>query len=352
MVPGPSAATVTVITDNERQEYIRAFRVMLLARTLDEKLASLYRAGKIPGGGVYLGKGQEALSVSVGINLSKGDVFAPLIRDGAGRLAFGETVLEAVRTCLGSPLGPMRARDGNVHRGRPRDGYFPMISHLGAMISVVNGALLARRFKGVSGTVGATCIGEGGTSTGAFHEALNQAAIEQLPLVLVVANNQFAYSTPTSRQFACNDLVDRAIGYGVAGHSVDATDLEACLETLKLAIGQARAGGGPQLVVGTLLRLCGHGEHDDAPYITNALKTSALGRDCLIVAEDRIQEENCATASEILAWRAQAIQEVEEAITIAQHDPQPDPYAERWQALSTKHLIDFQSEAGPNSSMS
>jgi pyruvate dehydrogenase E1 component alpha subunit/2-oxoisovalerate dehydrogenase E1 component alpha subunit len=345
MVSGPSAATLTAVTDNERQVFIRAFRVMLLARTLDEKLASLYRAGKIPGGGVYLGKGQEALSVSVGINLKKGDVFAPLIRDGAGRLAFGETVLEAVRTCLGSPLGPMRSRDGNVHRGRPRDGYFPMISHLGAMISVVNGALLARRFKGASGTVGATCIGEGGTSTGAFHEALNQAAVEKLPLVLVVANNQYAYSTPTSSQFACEDLVDRALGYGVMGHSVDATNLEACLATLKLAIGQARAGGGPQLVVGTLLRLCGHGEHDDAAYITNALKTSALGCDCLKLAEDRIQAENFASAAEVLGWRAQAIQEVEEAIAIAQHDPQPDPYAERWQALSTKHLIDFQSEA-------
>jgi pyruvate dehydrogenase E1 component alpha subunit/2-oxoisovalerate dehydrogenase E1 component alpha subunit len=174
---------------------------------------------------------------------------------------------------------------------------------------------------------------------------LNQAAVEKLPLVLVVANNQYAYSTPTSSQFACEDLVDRALGYGVMGHSVDATNLEACLATLKLAIGQARAGGGPQLVVGTLLRLCGHGEHDDAAYITNALKTSALGCDCLKLAEDRIQAENFASAAEVLGWRAQAIQEVEEAIAIAQHDPQPDPYAERWQALSTKHLIDFQSEA-------
>src|SRR5436190_6839627 len=210
--------------ESEKDLFVQAFRWMLLARTLDDKLASLYRAGKIPGGGVYLGKGQEAVSVAVGQSLRKGDVYAPLIRDGAGRLAFGETVLEAVRTCLGSPLGPMRARDGNVHRGRPKDGYLPMISHLGAMISVVNGVLLARRFKGIEGVVGATCIGEGGTSTGAFHEALNQAAIEKLPLVLVVANNQFAYSTPTSRQFACQNLVDRAIGYGVEGHALDATD--------------------------------------------------------------------------------------------------------------------------------
>src|SRR5438105_2241904 len=221
----------TSATSTFRDHYLKAFRCMLLARLLDEKFASLYRAGKIHGG-VFLGRGQEALSVSVGQSLRKGDVFAPLIRDAAGRLAFGETVLDAVRTYLGSPLGPMRARDGNVHRGKPREGYLPMISHLGAMISVVNGTLLARRFKGVMGTVGAACIGDGATSTGAFHEALNQAAIEKLPLVLVIANNQYAYSTPTSRQFACADLVDRAIGYGIQGHEADGVDLGECLEVV------------------------------------------------------------------------------------------------------------------------
>src|SRR4030095_6449162 len=105
---------------------------------LDDKLASLYRAGKIQGG-VFLGRGQEALSVAIGLSLRKGDIFAPLIRDAAGRLAFRETILDAGRTHNGSPLGPMRARDGNVHRGRPAEGYLPMLSHLGAMISVVNG---------------------------------------------------------------------------------------------------------------------------------------------------------------------------------------------------------------------
>src|SRR5687768_368604 len=141
--------------------HVTAYRWMLLARLLDEKLASLYRGGKIHGG-VFCGRGQEALSVAVGQTLRPGDIFAPLIRDAAGRLAFGETVLEAVRTYLGSPLGPMRARDGNVHRGRPRDGLLPMISHLGAMISVVNGMLMARRFKQQKDVVGAACLGEGG----------------------------------------------------------------------------------------------------------------------------------------------------------------------------------------------
>src|SRR3954451_19354129 len=159
-----------------RDTYLKAYRFMLLARMLDEKLASLYRAGKIHGG-VFLGRGQEALSTAVGMSLKRGDIFAPLIRDQAGRLAFGETVLDAARTYLGSALGPMRGRDGNVHRGRPREGLLPMISHLGAMIAVVNGILMARRFKNITGTVGAACIGEGATSTGSFHQALNQAAV-------------------------------------------------------------------------------------------------------------------------------------------------------------------------------
>src|SRR5437879_11318808 len=139
-----------------RDHYVHAYRIMLLARVLDDKFASLYRMGKIHGG-VFLGRGQEALSAAIGLALRPGDIFAPLIRDAAGRLAFGEPILDAVRTYLGSPLGPMRARDGNVHRGRPKEGLLPMICHYGAMISVVNGTLLARRFKGISGTVGATC---------------------------------------------------------------------------------------------------------------------------------------------------------------------------------------------------
>jgi TPP-dependent pyruvate/acetoin dehydrogenase alpha subunit len=313
---------------------------MVLARTLDEKLASLYRAGKIPGGGVYLGRGQEAVSVATGISLRKGDIFAPLIRDGAGRLAFGETVLEAVRTCLGSPLGPMRARDGNVHRGKPREGYLPMISHLGAMISVVNGTLMAHRMKGKAGTVGAASIGEGGTSTGACHEAINQAAVEKLPLVLVIADNQYAYSTPSSRQFACRSLVDRAIGYGVEGHEVDGTDLEDCLRTIGEAVERARAGRGPQMVVAKLLRLCGHGEHDDASYVSAKLKCSELGRDCLEVARGEAVENRWATRADLEKWQAQANAQVEEAVATAQRDPQVDPGKETWCALASKHLAE------------
>jgi pyruvate dehydrogenase E1 component alpha subunit/2-oxoisovalerate dehydrogenase E1 component alpha subunit len=323
---------------------LAAYRFMLRARLLDDKFAALYRAGKIHGG-VFLGRGQEALSAAIGVSLKKSDVFAPLIRDAAGRLAFGEPIIDAVRTYLGSALGPMRGRDGNVHRGRPQEGYLPMISHLGAMVSVVNGILFARRMKGVTGTVGAACLGEGATSTGAFHESLNQAAIEKLPLVLIVANNQFAYSTPTSRQFACADLADKAAGYGVEPHSLDGTDFSACLEMAGAAVARARAGHGPQLIVANLLRLCGHGEHDDAGYIAPELKNSPLGRDCLKVAEDFLVKKNFADAAQLAVWRSEAIREIEEAVAQAQREPAPDPYEEKWSALSSEHLNELREEA-------
>jgi acetoin:2,6-dichlorophenolindophenol oxidoreductase subunit alpha len=322
-----------------RETFAQAYRWMLLARLLEEKLASLYRGGKI-NGGVFLGKGQEALSASLGMALRKGDIFAPLIRDQAGRLAFGEDILDAVRTYLGSKLGPMRGREGNVHRGRIAQGILPMISHLGAMISVVCGALMARRFQGKTGVVGATCIGDGGTSTGAFHEAMNLAAVEKLPLVMIVANNQFAYSTPNSKQFACKNLVDRAAGYGIDGHTVDATDLDACLSVVGQAVERARTGHGPQLIVAHLLRLSGHGEHDDASYIDDAMRESALGRDCLKRAECLFLEREWASATDLECWREETLRQVEEAVATVQREPAPDPNEENWCALSNPNLDD------------
>jgi TPP-dependent pyruvate/acetoin dehydrogenase alpha subunit len=337
-------ADVTVPESSSfRDAYLKAYRGMLLARILDDKLASLYRGGKIHGG-VFLGRGQEALSVAVGLSLRKQDVFAPLIRDAAGRLAFGETVLDAVRTYMGSPLGPMRGRDGNVHRGRPREGLLPMISHLGAMISMVNGVLMAHRFKGVTGTVGAACLGDGGTSTGSFHEALNQAAVERLPLVLVIANNEYAYSTPTSRQFVCRDLVDKAIGYGIKGHNVEGNDLEACLQLLQSVVDRARNGGGPQLIVAKLLRLCGHGEHDVADYVDPRLKSATHARDCIKLAEEHILRERWSDAKRLETWRNEAVHKVEEAVATVQREPIPDPYRENWCALASKHLSEGFSE--------
>ncbi len=315
---------------------------MILSRTLEEKLGSLYRAGGRIVGGVYLGRGQEAFSAAAGIHLRYGkDVYGPLIRDQAGRIAYGEPIIDALRTYLGTVTGPMRGRDGNIHRGRPKQGYMAMISHLGSLVSVVAGALFARRLKGTLGdSVGATSIGDGGTSTGAFHEGMNMAAVEKLPLVVSIANNQYAYSTPTNRQFACENLVDRAKGYGVEGYSIDGTDLLACVITFRTAFQRARAGHGPQIVVGRLLRLGGHGEHDDASYIPDLKKHEHEGRDCLAVAQEQAVAHGWASQAELDQWYQSARREVDQATSLVMKEPTPDPYRESWQALSTVALVE------------
>jgi TPP-dependent pyruvate/acetoin dehydrogenase alpha subunit len=342
MVPAivPEVALFAAEASPGQEVFLRTFRWMLLARLFEDRLASLYRGGKIQGG-VFLGKGQEALSASLGVNLQKGDIFGPLIRDMAGRLAFGEPLLDGARTYFGSAEGPMRGHDGNIHRGRPAEGLYAMISHLGSMVAVVAGGLLARRLSGkLRTTIGATCIGDGGTSTGAFHEGMNMAGVERLPLVVVVANNQYAYSTPVSRQFACADLLDRAAGYGFAGHSVDGTDLAACLATIQTAVARARGGHGPQMVVAKLLRLTGHGEHDDASYIDPELRESALGGDCVRLARQQILNRGWATIDELETWRAGAAGEIDRAFAQAQSEPAPNPAREEWSALSTRRLVE------------
>jgi len=312
-----------------------------MARLLEEKLSSLYRAGGKIVGGVYVSRGQEAFSASLASQLTTGkDVYGPLIRDQAGRLAFGENPVVAFQTFFGSPAGPMRGRDGNVHRGEPREGIPAMISHLGSLVAVVCGMLMARRMKGVTDCVGATSIGDGATSTGSFHEALNTAAVEKLPLVIGVANNQFAYSTPNDRQFACDSLVDRAIGYGIDGFEVDGTDLAACLRTFQHAVARARAGHGPQMVVGSLLRLAGHGEHDDASYIPDDLKKEHFGRDCLEVAREQISEHQWANVETLTEWENECRNIIDTCVQQAGDDGKPDPYSEDWSPLANKNLLD------------
>ena len=321
------------------ERFLEAFRWMLLARTLEEKLVSLYRGGLITGG-VYVGRGQEAVSVACGLFLQKGDIFAPLIRDQAGRSAFGEPLIDVTRTYLGSRQGPMRGRDGNIHRGRPRNNQLAMISHLGAMISVTVGALMAKRFHGEKNFVGLSCIGEGGMQTGSFHEGMNLAAVEQVPLVVVATNNHYAYSTPNEREFACHDLVDRAIGYGFEGCTVDGTDLTNCLDVIGSAVKRARAGRPPQLVVASILRLSGHGEHDDASYVTEEIKREPFARDCLKVAEQTIADLNLVDADTLREWRKDAAAQVDQAISAAQKEAAPEADEEEWYAISTRDLVD------------
>src|SRR6266568_2078267 len=334
--PRRKKSTASKAAPHER--FLEAFRWMLLARTLEDKLTSLYRGGLISGG-VYVGRGQEAVSVACGLFLKKGDIFAPLIRDQAGRSAFGEPLVDVLRTYLGSRQGPMRGRDGNIHRGKPSEGQLAMISHLGAMVSVTVGALMAKRFRGEKNFVGLSCIGEGGMQTGSFHEGMNLAAVEQVPLVIVATNNHYAYSTPNEREFACAELVDRAKGYGFEGYNLDGTDLSACLDVIGSAVKRARAGRPPQLVVASTLRLSGHGEHDDASYVTDEIKREPFAQDCLKRAEKLIVDLNLVDAKRLQGWRDEAAAQVDRAITTAQKEAAPDTN-EDWCAISTRALVD------------
>jgi acetoin:2,6-dichlorophenolindophenol oxidoreductase subunit alpha len=325
-------------------ERIKLFKIMVLARTLDDRMAKLKAQGEVAGS-AFLGRGQEAFSGAAGLRLRPGDVFAPLIRDQAGRLAFGETPLDVTRTVLGRRTGPMRGRDGNVHRGDWTSGRLPMISHLGAMVSAVVGILLARRIAGrqTAGdlNVGVAAIGDGGMNTGALHEALNAAAIERLPLVLLVADNQYAYSTTSDRTYACKHLVERAVGYGVVGHRCDGTDADACLDTVGTAIADARSGKGPQMVVADLLRLAGHGTHDDASYVADEVK-SRFG-DCLQLHERTLSQQGILDVAAIAAIRDEARIQVEAAVEQARGEPQPEPQGEDWSARCEQDLVHLRS---------
>lgn len=305
------------------------------SRQVEDRLRSLYRQGRVAGG-VYLGIGQEALAASCGMALQPGDLYAPLIRDMAGRLAFGEPMAEPFKVYLGKRTGSMRGRDGNIHRGDLDAGQLPMISHLGAMLPTVSGMLLARRLRDSANasntSIGIAVSGDGGTNTGAFHEGLNAAAVLRLPLVVVVANNRYSYSTPNDESFACEHLIDRAVGYGIRGERIDGTDPAACLAAVTSAVDRARAGEGVQLVVADLLRLSGHGEHDDATYVSEEEKRTS--RDCLVVAREQAVAAGLLDQAACDALAAAVTTEVDEALAAAEAAPDAAPESETWQAWS------------------
>jgi pyruvate dehydrogenase E1 component alpha subunit/2-oxoisovalerate dehydrogenase E1 component alpha subunit len=194
--------------------------------------------------------------------------------------------------------------------------------------------------KGEKGFVGLTTIGDGGMQTGATHEGMNIAAVEHVPLVVVATNNHYSYSTPNERTFACADLVDRAKGYGYEGYTVDGTDLAACLDVVETAVQRARAGRPPQLVVASTLRLAGHGEHDDASYVTEQIKREPFAHDVVARTEKFIVEQELLDRDALQQMRAEIAAEVEEAVSTAQQEDPPHASEEDWCGLSTRSLQD------------
>jgi pyruvate dehydrogenase E1 component alpha subunit/2-oxoisovalerate dehydrogenase E1 component alpha subunit len=248
-----------------REQQLALYRWMRLTRTLEERLVALYRQSKLVGG-LFRSLGQEADAVGSAFALERVDVLSPLIRNLGSMLVKGATPTEVIRQYMATGDSPTRGRELNIHFGDTDRGFIGQISHLGDMIPVMAGVALNFKMKREPRVV-LVYIGDGATSTGAFHEGLNFAAVQRLPLVCIIENNGYAYSTPTSKQTAAKSFVDKAIGYGVHGSQADGNDVLAVYETTKAAVDRARAGGGVTLIELLTYRRTGHAQHDNQSYV-------------------------------------------------------------------------------------
>jgi len=259
------ASTIRPSDALTRDQKIALFYWMRLTRSLEEKLVNLYRQTKVVGG-LFRSLGQEADAVGSAFALERRDILSPLIRNLGAMLVKGATPVEVLKQYMGRADSPTRGRELNIHFGDTDRGFIGQISPLGDMVPVMAGVTLTFKMR-KEDRVGLVYVGEGATSTGAFHEGLNFAGVQQLPLVVIVENNGYAYSTPTHKQSAVKQFVDKAIGYGVAGEQADGNDVLAVYDATKRAVDRARSGGGVTLVELITFRRRGHAEHDNQSYV-------------------------------------------------------------------------------------
>jgi TPP-dependent pyruvate/acetoin dehydrogenase alpha subunit len=277
-------------------------------------------------GGLYRSLGQEGCSVGSAYALERGDIFTPLIRNLGAIFVRGGRPRDVFAQYMAKATGPTRGRDLNVHFGwLSEEGSMPsVISMLGDMVSVLAGAVIAERMKGRK-TVALTWIGDGGTSTGAFHEGFNFACVQKAPLVVIVENNKYAYSTPTSKQTANPVFVDRARAYGCYGEQVDGNDVLAVYEITRRAIERARQGRGPTLIEADTMRMRGHAEHDDMKYVPQHLLEEWSRKDPIVRYERRLLEEGVASQGDLAAVKARIEAMLAEDLAWAEASPFPDP---------------------------
>ena len=253
-----------------RERLLGMHRLLRLNRMVEDRLTILHRQGHVVGG-LYSSRGQEAISVGSACALDDGDLLAPMIRNIGSLLVRGVTPKDLFLQFLARYDSPTHGKDGTLHFGNVEArALIGPISHLGTLIPVMVVAALAARQRGES-RAALTYIGDGGTSTGYFHEGVNLAAVLKLPLILVMENNGYAYSTPVWRQFAVDSLADKGPAYGVASESVDGTDVLAVYAATRRAVDRGRRGEGPTLIECRALRMRGHAQHDDMRYVPKDL---------------------------------------------------------------------------------
>ena len=311
-----------------RERKLELYYWMKLTRQLEERLVNLYRQTKVVGG-LFRSLGQEADAVGSCFALEQRDVMSPLIRNLGAMLVKGATPVEVLKQYMAKADSPTRGRELNIHFGDIGEagvtrGFLGQISPLGDMVPVMTGVTMSFKMRGED-RVGLVYVGDGATSTGAFHEGINFAAVQKCPLVVVVENNGYAYSTPTHKQSAAKQFVDKAIGYGVMGLQADGNDVLATYDVTKTAVDHARAGHGVSLVELITYRRKGHAEHDNQSYVpAGEIERWAAENDPIDRYRRVLQTDLGVAPAEIEAIDARIVREIDEATDLAERSGTPD----------------------------
>ena len=308
----------------DRTSYLELYYFMSLNRKLEERLSNLYRQNKVVGG-LYSSLGQEGCSVGTAYALQRGDFFAPMIRNLGGLLVRGVLPEQVMAQYCARALGPTGGKDLNVHFGWVDRGIVSPISMLASLVPVFSGIALEMKMRNKR-NVALTYVGDGATSTTDFHEGMNFAAVHKLPLIIIVENNGYAYSTPTSMQFNVPDFVVRAVGYGCYGEIFDGNNVLAALDATRRARERCVNGEGPVLLEAKTFRRKGHAEHDDAGYVPAELRAYWEKRDPLDAYHRFLEVHGIVeAAAEIQEIDTRINQMLDAAVDEALASPFPDP---------------------------
>jgi len=323
----PTAQSPPVPGGLTREQLLDIYRYLRLTRTLEERLVALYRQSKVIGG-LFRSLGQEGESVASAYALDRGpnrDILSPLIRNLGSMLVMGATPLQILRQYMAKVESPTRGRELNIHFNDLELGYVGQISHLGDMIPVMAGITLTFRLRREP-RVGLVYIGDGGTSTGTFHEGLNFAAVQRCPLVVIGEYNHWAYSTPPEKQFAVTNLAEKAKGYGIPTVTVDGNDVLAVYTATKHAVERARRGKGVHFIEVKTYRRKGHAEHDDQHYVPKGeLERWAKENDPIDRYAKQLIEHEWVEAAELTATDQRVRDEVDQATDACVDEPLPAP---------------------------
>ena len=304
------------------QQRLDLYYYMLLTREVDNAVLRLYRQGKIVGG-AYTSYGNEATAVGSAFALEDRDYLFPMHRDLGAHLVKGQSLKNIFLQQLGRSNSLTRGRDGTGHYADPSLKIYGNVSHLAAMIPMAVGAALAAKLRKEQAVV-MNYIGDGGCNVGDFHEGLNMAAVMKLPLVLIIENNQFAYSTPNAKQFVAQKLSDRGIGYGIQGHTIDGTDVEKVHALCRESVEHARHGGGPALIETITMRMHGHSASDDASYVPKGMTEEWKKKDPIDRYQKILMNDRVLNAASLEQMHLKISSGIEEAIRFAEESSYSD----------------------------